>query len=137
PGAPTSFFWSSTALFGVANNAWAVDFGFGSVLALGTGGARSSARCVGAGLGSTAGAATPISRYSFPATGVVLDNKTTLTWQQTPPMSTFTLSGALSYCAGLNLGGTGWRLPTAKELLTLVDYSRSGTQTTGMIDPTA
>ena len=33
---------------------------------------------------------------------------------------------ALSYCENLSLGGRDdWRLPTAKELQSIVDYSRS------------
>jgi hypothetical protein len=41
---------------------------------------------------------------------------------------------ALSYCAGLGLSGGGWRLPTANELETLVDFSQSSM--TASIDAT-
>jgi hypothetical protein len=50
--------------------------------------------------------------------GTVFDTKTKLTWQQASSASTLTWTNANSYCKGL--GGT-WRLPTIKELLTLVD----------------
>ncbi|HVV16459.1 MAG TPA: DUF1566 domain-containing protein [Polyangia bacterium] len=73
-------------------------------------------------------------RYTYPATGTVFDTKTKLTWQQTAPTTTYVWAAAPAVCAGLNLAGTGWRLPTAKELLTLVDESRS---TPPLIDPTA
>ena len=83
-----------------------------------------------------AGAATaPAGRYTYPATGTVYDTKTKLTWQQKAPSATYAWAGAKTYCAGVGatLGGTGWRLPTMKELQTIVDESRSKPS----IDPTA
>ncbi len=56
---------------------------------------------------------------------VVLDNNTGLMWQQTIPTSTYTWANAVSYCENLEYAGyTDWRLPTPKELLTIVDNSR-------------
>ena len=59
--------------------------------------------------------------------GTVYDTKTKLTWQQTVPSTAYTWANAKTYCAGVgaSLGGTGWRLPTLKELQTIVDYSQS------------
>jgi hypothetical protein len=63
----------------------------------------------------------------IPGDGTVFDTMTKLTWEQ--------FEGALSpggadwptaktFCAMLKLGGLGaWRLPTMKELFTLVDVS--------------
>jgi hypothetical protein len=82
---------------------------------------------VGAAVGGHAAA--PSGRYTI-ANGTVLDTKTKLTWQQVLPTTavdggvmfrTFTQAAAVSYCVSLNLNGTGWRLPTMKELMTLVD----------------
>jgi hypothetical protein len=80
----------------------------------------------------------PAGRYNVVSGAMVIDNKTLLTWQKTPSSSTYTWGGAANagtaqnYCATLSLDGLGWRLPTLKELLTLVDYSQpSG----NMIDP--
>jgi formylglycine-generating enzyme required for sulfatase activity len=58
--------------------------------------------------------------------GTVTDKSTDLMWQQeTIPNNTMSWRQALSYCEKLNLGGhTDWRLPTIKELQSLVDYSR-------------
>ena len=71
-------------------------------------------------------AAAPAGRYTVSG-GTVIDSKTKLTWQQVPASSTMTMAAAESYCASSSLsaalGGTGWRLPTVKELLTLVDTS--------------
>jgi hypothetical protein len=74
-------------------------------------------------------AAAPAGRYQI-GTGTVYDTKTKLTWQQTPSSSTYTFdyagtssTSAQVYCASLSLSGGGWRVPTMKELPTIVDYS--------------
>jgi len=56
------------------------------------------------------------------AGSIVHDTKTNLKWQRTPPSTLVSRSVSDSYCAGLSLGGTGWRNPTIKELLTIVDW---------------
>src|SRR5215472_2763046 len=66
-------------------------------------------------------AAAPVGRYTI-ANGTVYDNKTKLTWQQ-QSASQITLSAAPTYCSSLGLDGDTWRLPTMKELITIVDYS--------------
>ena len=70
-------------------------------------------------------ATAPSGRYTITA-GTVYDTKTKLTWQQPGPSATYTWAAAKTYCAGLgsSLGGTGWRLPTIKELQTIVDNSK-------------
>ena len=56
---------------------------------------------------------------------VVVDLNTGLMWQQTIPTTTRNWSAAGSYCSGLTYAGyDDWRLPTPKELLTIVDNSR-------------
>ena len=89
-----------------------------------------------------ADAAAPAGHYVVTAgggtgNGTVYDTKSKLTWQQTVSSTTYyTWADAKTYCAGVgaSLGGTGWRLPTLKELQSLVDYSQS---TAPMIDPNA
>ena len=77
--------------------------------------------------------AAPSGRYSL-STNVVVDKKTGLSWQQST-MSAESWDAGGAYCAGLGalIGGNGWRLPTIRELQTIVDYS----QTAPTIDPTA
>lgn len=67
-------------------------------------------------------ASAPAGRYRI-ASGAVYDTKTKLTWQQALSASTYVQADAASYCAALGLSGAPWRLPTAKELITLVDVS--------------
>jgi hypothetical protein len=87
-------------------------------------------------------AAAPSGRYTV-TNGTVYDTKTKLTWQQAAPAGTSygwgssaTAGTAQNYCASLSLNGTGWRVPTLRELVTLVDYSQAG-GSTAMIDPTS
>jgi hypothetical protein len=56
--------------------------------------------------------------------GTVSDTSTGLMWQQDAPVIKMRWNEALSYCESLPLGGyTDWRLPTKKELRSLLDYS--------------
>jgi len=73
-------------------------------------------------------AATPTERFTA-STDTVRDNETQLVWQRAVPSPTYTWAAARSYCEGLNaqnLGGfsAGWRLPTQKELVTIVDMCK-------------
>jgi hypothetical protein len=72
-------------------------------------------------------------RYADPVGGTVLDTKTSLAWQQAAAPGGMTESDAVAYCAALSASGGGWRLPTGRELLTLVDY----TQTFPLLNQTA
>jgi hypothetical protein len=88
-------------------------------------------------LTESAEASAPAGRYIV-AGGTVTDTKTKLVWQQTAPAED-TWANAKAFCqtVGASLGGTGWRLPTIKELQTIVDDSVPRAQATAMIDPTA
>ena len=91
-------------------------------------------------LPAPADATAPAGRYVVTnggtSSGTVYDTKTKLAWQQTISSNSSTWADAKTYCAGVGsgLGGTGWRLPTLKELQSLVDYSQT---TPPMIDSTA
>lgn len=75
----------------------------------------------------------PVGRY-IASNGTVLDTETNLLWQQGHQGNAPNWSNAQSYCDGLSLNGLGgWRVPTVKELQTIVDEK----QTTPFIDPTA
>ena len=58
--------------------------------------------------------------------GTVTDLITGLVWQKSSDSLQRSLSTANQYCTDLNLGGmTGWRVPSMKELTTLVDASKN------------
>lgn len=69
--------------------------------------------------------------------GTITDTATGLMWQTTDDGTTRDWEEALAYCEDLSFAGhDDWRLPTVKELQSLVDYGRSP-QTTNSpaIDP--
>jgi hypothetical protein len=70
---------------------------------------------------NVASAAAPALRYVLTAE-TVFDTKTSLTWQREVPAQGYAqVADASLYCQSLALAGGGWRLPTIKELHTLLD----------------
>ena len=72
--------------------------------------------------------------------GTVTDNATGLMWARTDNGAGVNWEGALAYAQQMNsenyLGYSDWRLPNAKELQSLLDYSRSpDTHGTAAINP--
>jgi hypothetical protein len=69
--------------------------------------------------------------------GTVTDNATGLIWTQNDSGQGLDWEGALNYCTSLDYAGiSDWRLPDAKELQSIVDYSRSPDATnSAAIDP--
>ena len=70
---------------------------------------------------AAARANSPAGRYTI-GSATVIDTKTNLTWQQPAPTGLYNWADAKTYCSSQ---GSGWRLPTIKELQTLIDYSQS------------
>jgi hypothetical protein len=112
--------WSSTPVAASvqAGNAWTVGFGvtFGATYLEPTSSAL-AARCVRAGTSDSG-------RY-FAESGTVLDPATGLTWQQAGAGADDSFSGDAAYCSAnaAGLAGSGWRMPSVKELLTLAAWS--------------
>jgi hypothetical protein len=147
PGTPQDYFWSSTPFAAkptaLTPAAWFVDFTSGStqedILT-----DMNWPRCVR----GTPDAGAASCRYVTPGDGTVNDTMTGLTWQQaaaTADAGGLDWPTAMQYCATLTLGGRShWRLPTIKELLTLLDVSIDtiatmafGTDTRVFASPTA
>ena len=141
PNTAASWYWSSTTYAGGTHGAWPVDFDHGyddghykynDFYVRAVRGGQSGALgysviwpfdTIGSGLSDAVATAT--GGYADNGDGTVTDTSTGLMWQQQAGSSTQTWEQALAYCEGLNLGGhTDWRLPTIKELRSLVDYSR-------------
>jgi hypothetical protein len=109
--------WSSTPAAGVAGGAWYVASEFPGSSFVGTATDSLSVRCVRAG-GAPATRCYPAgSRYQVQAGAVVLDAATGLTWQQVASVRDWTT--ALTSCP------SGFRVPSMKELQTIVDYTRA------------
>jgi hypothetical protein len=75
-----------------------------------------------------ASAGAPALRYTIgtgPAAGTVYDTMTKLTWQQAVSGTTYAWADAKKACQMATANGGGWRLPTAPELLSLVDFLAS------------
>ncbi len=74
-------------------------------------------------------AAAPAGHFVYSdSSPVVIDTKTGLTWQRSVTATQRSWSDATNYCSSgvsSTLGGGGWRVPTIKELLSLVDYSQA------------
>jgi hypothetical protein len=56
---------------------------------------------------------------------VVIDQGTGLVWQRRPSRQTYTYSEAQAHCESLELQGRGWRVPSMKEIQTIVDETSS------------
>jgi hypothetical protein len=128
-------FWSNTALFGgagtgiiaQANMAATVYFGLGAteILERDTPGA---VRCVSAGKVPDG---LPSERYRVSASdGTVYDTRTELTWRLTPLLATPQWATSQGLCGQID---GGYRMPTYKELLTLVDSSTLFPATTSLL----
>jgi hypothetical protein len=117
---PTDYFWSSSPFLNPEGLklAWVVDFSAGFSFD----GARYSggrARCVSS--DDSAGGREPDLEI---IADVVVDRNTKLVWQWHLDSATRNWPEAKEYCDKLSVAGGRWRLPTLKELLTLVDPTR-------------
>ncbi len=123
--------WTATEADGTSTYAWSVNF---------NGGLRSRLKTNTFGVRCVAG--TPLIRgdYTDNSNGTITDNGTGLIWQRCSMglnndstctddalvADSDTWANALAYCEGLSLaGGSDWRLPNFKELLSLADHGRS------------
>lgn len=115
-------YWTSTPHF--AEYQYAVGFLMGSITYDGDiAGQKVFARCVR----STRDVQMPVQSFEIDG-GVVRDLRTGLEWEREPEVVDVLdwdldpiVQPALDYCGSLDLDGGGWRLPTVKELPTIVD----------------
>jgi hypothetical protein len=129
-----AIFWSSTKYAGVMGNisgdtpgaelAFGVNFGTGHIKAYTiSSGPKHLVRCVRGSL------AYGVNLLLNNGDGTISDLATGLMWQQTDNGSGMDWEHALAYAQAQNkanyLGHHDWRLPNAKELQSLVDYTRS------------
>lgn len=118
PDTPTRTFWASSPLATIPMAAWAVDFAGGRTVNT-TADREHDVRCVRSGLGPM-----PLPHYEV-RDGVVRDTATGLEWSRATagPVS---WDVAVAHCAGLDpTATTQWRVPSVKELQTLIDETRT------------
>ncbi len=141
PATPDYGFWTSSSNADNTTYAWSVNFGIGNFFeGYGPKAGYFHARCVRGGPSGAARFARSTTTANQP---VVTDNVTTLVWQgcaaglqgndctEDDPAVTgtgeaeFAWADTLVYCENLTWGGTSdWRLPSVKELMSIVDHSR-------------
>jgi len=135
PDTPWESFWSATRLAGEKDDAWYVSFGSGVYHGAFIDEPR-RVRCVRTHTRSPARCYPSTSRFSV-SDHQVTDAATGLVWQQDAAQLTVAPLGnafqvAKSYCESL---GGGSRLPSVKELLTLLDLTKNPSQS-DMLDRT-
>ncbi len=125
PQTPPTPFWSATPFVQAPGNAWYVEFAVFSEAYCQLTTSTAAVRCVRGGL--TASLGSPPARFG-PGIETVVDRVTGLRWQRVSSPAAKTWSQAVATCQGLSLDGfsTGWRLPSRKELESLVDVRRLG-----------
>ena len=130
PGTPPQWFWTSSRRAEDPALAWYIYFetGFTNFVEQDQ---RYWVRCV---RDPGGGGDAPVERYQLEE-GTVLDRATGLTWQRAVEDTMHTQAEAKAHCAGLTVTGAGggWRLPSMKELQSLVDDSRASPA----VDPVA
>jgi len=109
---------SSSSCASNPGNVWNIQFHYG----YGSHSSKSYDYCVCAVRG---GQDWPFGNWVINGDATVIDTGTGLTWQQQGPDSQMNWKEALAYCENLSLAGhDDWRLPTVRELASLLDLNR-------------
>jgi Protein of unknown function (DUF1566) len=122
PGTPggkynwTASPWVVSQIATKPQDSWIVNFYEGLASNAGDRTQAEYARCV-----SSAQSGPLPKLYTSPASGEEEDVETGLVWQQGDSGATMAFAAAGPYCAALVLNGHTWRVPSIKELSTLVD----------------
>lgn len=113
-GAGNDYAWAFNMSDGIVSNAYSKSN-------------ATAIKCVrggGAGEGPSEPAVAPPFQYSVVADGEVRDNYTGLVWQRGGSDDMLSWDEAVDYCDDLDLNGNAWRLPSIRELATLVDEAK-------------
>lgn len=117
-GPVLGFVWSASAIYSPALRA-AFTAGDGRLTFIAPSQPAAVARCVRGAAGS---GTAPAVRYEI-AADVVTDLRTGLAWQRKPDAALHLYEDARAGCTNVSLDGNGWRIPTIKELHTLLDLA--------------
>ncbi|MCB9739753.1 MAG: DUF1566 domain-containing protein [Deltaproteobacteria bacterium] len=125
-------YWTSTVRAGSSPDVWRVDFDTGGINSWSPDG-KFQVRCVRGGGTGLQGA-----RFSLNADKtVVTDALTALQWTRSMVASSKDWTEAKGACTALSLDGSGWRLPTLRELHGLVDTAKDQPAIDGTMFPAA
>ena len=134
PNIQGSEYWSSTPFNFGSKSAWCLNFNGGGIHIYERSRGKYSCAVRGEKYDSSShsdqvmplnGVETVDSRYVDNNDGTVSDTITGLMWQKAMPDFEMTWAKALEYCENSTLANySDWRLPTLKELISLVDYNR-------------
>lgn len=122
-------YWTANEFLGSTAYGWGVSFNNGTVYSTAQKTLANAVRCV-------SGNAPPAAALTENGDGTVSDRRTGLIWQKCQTglsgaqcangsVSSLTWAQALNSCAQQTLVGRSWRLPSANELRSIVDYYRS------------
>ncbi len=128
PSTVTHNYWTSTTNAFNTTNAWIANFAVGNIGSSPKSTSNLLVRCVS----GEAQASFP--KFKDNGDGTIYDKQTSLTWQKcsqgqandttcTGTASTYMWANAITTCSSLSLVGKVWRLPSFRELRTLVDTS--------------
>ena len=121
PNIISNSYWSSTTYASDSDGAWRVNFSNGDVDFY----YKSHSYYVRAVRGGQTLDTGSFDYLVINGNETVTDPKTNLMWQQNSVSEFMTWQEALSHCEALSLGGyDDWRLPTATELQSIVDYGQ-------------
>ncbi len=119
PGTPSVPFWSSQTDITNTGLGWYVSFKTGGVYVGNDVIRLARVRCV---RGRSSCADPDAGAYSV-ASDSVRDNHTGLTWQRGVDHDNYAWQDANGFCTKVESNGGSWRLPSLRELLTLVDVT--------------
>jgi hypothetical protein len=119
-------FWTSSPATGgdPTARAWQISFADGGATTTASQTTAGAIRCVRA----MRPPGQPAARYNITGLApdeIVTDLGTGLQWQRAAGDATFTFDEAQAHCAALPLAGGDWRVPSVKELQTLVDDAKT------------
>ena len=118
PNIVYSYYWSATTSAYNKDDAWSINFNYG----YGKHGDKANSRSVRAVRG---GQPRSLGILVINDGDTATDAQTGLMWQRTTSEAAMDWENALAHCNALSLGGfNDWRLPTLKELRSIIDYGK-------------
>ena len=125
PSAVRGGYWTSTTLASDSSFAWTFIYWSSDSAAAGYAASAHRMSSAAAAAKCVRGTMLLSKHFTRHGNGTITDDRSGLVWQQEDDGMTRTWEHAIMYCESLSLAGlSDWRLPTIKELSSLVDTSR-------------